>query len=114
MVYVLYAPGHVPPHNINKDNLKSVNGFSCELWSSGWKHIATQGANAKDDVKEWKVQVENVGTMQIGRDRQSWTVQMPAELTMGNGALELVVETTQRTPWTTRSLISGPEGQRHL
>jgi hypothetical protein len=50
--------------------------------------------------------------MEIMKDRQLWTVHIPADPTTGQEAMELVVEATKRTPWTTKSPISGPEGTR--
>jgi hypothetical protein len=111
MVYVLYAPGHVPPHGIQAASHKPP-GFFCELRSPGWKVVKSGATMAKGEVEEWKVHVEGIGTMDIGRDKQKWTVHIPSEETWGQGPLELVIETTQRTPWTTKSLISGPEGAK--
>jgi hypothetical protein len=113
MVYVLYAPGHVPPRESGA-SLQDPHGFTCELLSSGWKIIGNDATPVKDDLQEWKVQVEGVGTMEIGRHTQLWTVHIPAHQSAGHGDLELVVETTKRTPWTTESIIAGPEGSQLL
>jgi hypothetical protein len=108
MVYVLWAPGHQPPHDPSAAS-HDPHGFFCELLSSGWK-VVKKDDTVVSDVQEWKVQVEGIGTMEIDRHRQKWTVHIPAEQTSGHGPLELVIETTQRTPWTTESRIAGPEG----
>jgi hypothetical protein len=108
MVYVLWAPGHQAPQNLSASP-QDPCGFASELLSSSWK-VIKQNEALLGDVHEWKVQVEGIGTMEIGRQRQKWTVHIPADQTSGHGPLELLIETTKRTPWTTESRIAGPEG----
>jgi hypothetical protein len=110
MVWVLYAPGHVPPHSAIPQPY-NPKGFTSEQLSSGWKHSRAEATHAKSNIEEWKVQVQGTGTMEIEHEKQRWTVHIPGNDTSGQGPLELVVETNRRTPWTDQSPLSGPEGE---
>jgi hypothetical protein len=107
MVYVLYAPAHVPPHAPQAD-AQRPRGFMRELTAPGW-NITRKGQRGTGRTEEWKVDVDGVGSMEIGRDVQRWVVHIPPE-EEGADWMDLVVETRDRTPWTAQSEVAGPEG----
>lgn len=109
MVYVLYAPGHLPPHSAAAAS-HQPGGFMRELTAPRWT-VTRNSAPCIGEVEEWKIDVEGIGSMEVGKARQRLVVHIPSEDAVGGDVMDLVVESTQRTPWTTSSEVAGPEGK---
>lgn len=127
MVYVLYAPHHnlLGGSSTSGDQGKPdvEKGFVREMSAPKWKltHSRSDGSNSlstNGSVEPWSVEVPGIGYMKTDvTGNQHFLVRMPANSsasTHANGAEEdeliLEIHTTERTPWSSTSGISGPEG----
>jgi hypothetical protein len=107
LVYVLYAPGHSSPDSPNT-SLKS-GGFVREMYAPGWEVKQLHPSSGTGKVAEYTIEVAGIGSMEIKKDMQRWSVHLPAGED-DQPPMTLLVETTERTAWTTKHEISGPEG----
>lgn len=109
MVLALYAPGHLDPASTSAA-AKHPGGFKRELTASEWT-VTRSSEREVGRVEEWKIEVQGIGSMEVGKDWQRWVVHMPPENGSDGEMMDLVVETKQRTPWTSVSEVAGPEGR---
>lgn len=125
MVYLLYAPHHNLSHDTSNSENESdlAKGFVREMCAPRWKltHPRSDGSEssrANGAVEPWSIEVPGIGYMKTDASgNQHFLVRMPVNSSPSihpNGAegdeLVLEIHTTQRTPWSSTSAISGPEG----
>lgn len=115
MVYVLYAPHHDLPHSGSTSEVEK--GFVREMTAPNW--VLTQSRSETSSskngvqvgtVEPWSVEVPGIGYMKVdAHGDQEILVRMPANQDHQD-ELILTVRTSHRTPYSSLSPISGPEG----
>jgi hypothetical protein len=96
----------------SKDSAKKLKGFVREQYASDWTVTQHNSFKGTGKLAEYTIEVGNIGKMEIRKDMQRWTVNLPAEEDMP--ASTLVVEATKRAAWSSTSEVAGPEGILHL
>jgi hypothetical protein len=107
LVYTFYGPRHATPESPSAAS-RTLPGFISEQYAPEWTITRLSPSERTGRVSEYKIEVKGMGTMEIRKDWQRWTVFLPAQ--DGRAAMKVIVEASKRTPWTTRSEIAGPEG----
>lgn len=107
LVYAYYQPGSSSTKSSRSETQK-LGGFVREQYASNWKVTQHNSFKGTRKLAEYTIEVGDIGKMEIRKDMQRWTVNLPAGDDMP--ASTLVVEATKRASWSSTSEVAGPEG----